>query len=143
MSTIRVPEVNLILISGRLTRDPDIRMTQSGKTVCAFDVAVNRRYLDNASNEWKDDVAYVPVSCFSPQADRLKDRLKKGTPVMVEGRINMNEYTDKAGQNRKVLRVISSRVQVLQTAGDGSSPMGGASTSAAEGAEVVEDDVPF
>ena len=128
------------MISGRLTRDADIRMTQKGQTVCGFDVAVNRRYMDNASGEWKDDVAFVPVSVFSPQADRIKDRLKKGVPVLVDGRINMNEFTDKAGQSRKILRVIANRVQILQSA-DG---IGSGEGSAKEAADApVEDDVPF
>ena len=142
---IRLPEVNYILISGRLTRDADVRMTQKGSAVCGFDVAVNRRYMDSVSGEWKDDVAFVPVSLFGQQADRLKDRLKKGVPVLVDGRINMNEFTDKSGQNRKVLRVIANRVQVLERAegaGDGSFPAReGSSAPAAD--EVAEDDVPF
>ena len=138
--TIRLPEVNFIMVSGRLTRDPDNRMTQKGQTICSFDVAVNRRYLDNASGEWKDDVAYVPVTVFGPSADRLKDRLKKGSPVLVDGRITMNEFTDKAGQARKVLRITARRVQILQSAGEGSSFSEGASEA---GEEVMEDDVPF
>lgn len=143
--SIRLPEINYILISGRLTRDADVRMTQKGAAVCGFDVAVNRRYMDSVSGEWKDDVAYVPVSLFGQQADRLKDRLKKGAPVVVDGRINMNEFTDKAGQNRKILRVIANRVQVLQTAdnavGDAFPAREAQTAPAAEAA--AEDDVPF
>ncbi|MDR1123735.1 MAG: single-stranded DNA-binding protein [Elusimicrobiota bacterium] len=144
--SIRLPEINYILISGRLTRDADVRMTQKGSVVCGFDVAVNRRYMDTVSGEWKDDVAYVPVSLFGPQAERLKDRLKKGAPVVVDGRINMNEFTDKAGQNRKILRVIANRVQVLPTAdnaaGGDAFPAREAQTAPAADA-VAEDDVPF
>lgn len=138
---IRLPELNLIYISGRLTRDPDNRMTQKGQAICSFDVAVNRRYLDNASGEWKDEVAYVPVTVFGPAAERVKDRLKKGTPVVVEGRITMNEFTDKSGQARKVLRVSSRRLQILQS-GDAAAS-GGREDTSAEAAEVAEDDVPF
>ncbi|MDR0646110.1 MAG: single-stranded DNA-binding protein [Elusimicrobiota bacterium] len=141
--TIRLAEVNFIIISGRLTRDADIRMTQKGQSVCGFDVAVNRRYLDNASGEWKDDVAYVPVSVFGQYADRIKDRLKKGAPVMVEGRINMNEFVDKAGQNRKVLRVIANRVQILQTAQSAENLSAVESTQPAGEEAAAEDDVPF
>jgi single-strand DNA-binding protein len=115
-------------------------MTQKGQAICSFDVAVNRRYLDNASGEWKDEVAYVPVTVFGPAADRVKDRLKKGTPVVVEGRITMNEFTDKSGQARKVLRVSSRRLQILQS---GDAAMGGREDSSAEVADVAEDDVPF
>lgn len=138
---IRLPEINHIIISGRLTRDADNRMTQKGQAVCGFDVAVNRRYLDNASGEWKDEVAFVPVSVFGPAADRAKDKLKKGAPVVVEGRINMNEFTDKSGQNRKVLRVLGNRIQILQTliAADNTA----AEDTAETPQEEISDDVPF
>ena len=137
---MRLPELNLVLLSGRLTRDPDNRMTQKGQAVCSFDIAVNRRYLDNASGEWKDDVAYVPVSLFGLAAQRSQDKLKKGVPVVVEGRLVLNEYTDKAGQTRKVLRVSARRVQILQS-GDGLMTEG--DTSAEIPSDATEDDVPF
>ncbi len=139
MSTLRLAELNSVMISGRLTRDADNRMTQNGQAICSFDVAVNRRYLDNASGEWKDDVTFVPVTVFGPAAERVKERLKKGTPVMVEGRLSSNEYVDKAGQTRKVLRITSRRVQVLQSAGEG----GAGFKDSAEPADIAEDDVPF
>lgn len=141
MSEIRLPEINHIIISGRLTRDADNRMTQKGQAVCGFDVAVNRRYLDNASGEWKDEVAFVPVSVFGPAAERAKDKLKKGAPVVVEGRINMNEFTDKSGQNRKVLRVLGNRIQILQTliAADNTT----AEDTQETPQEEISDDVPF
>ena len=141
MSEIRLPEINHIIISGRLTRDADNRMTQKGQAVCGFDVAVNRRYRDNASGEWKDEVAFVPVSVFGPAAERAKDKLKKGAPVIVEGRINMNEFTDKSGQNRKVLRVLSNRIQILQTlnAADNTPVEDTVGTPQEE----ISDDVPF
>ena len=139
--TIRLPEVNFVMLSGRLTRDSDNRMTQKGQAVCGFDIAVNRRYMDNASGEWKDDVAYVNISVFGQQADRVKDRLRKGVPVLVEGRLTMNEFTDKSGVARKVLRVTANRVQILQTADSIGSAGEGA--PAAESGEVMEDDVPF
>ena len=137
---MRLPELNLVLLSGRLTRDPDNRMTQKGQAVCSFDIAVNRRYLDSASGEWKDDVAYVPVSLFGIAAQRSQDKLKKGVPVVVEGRLVLNEYTDKAGQTRKVLRVSARRVQILQS-GDGLAAEG--DTSAEIPSDATEDDVPF
>ena len=137
---MRLPELNLVLLSGRLTRDPDNRMTQKGQAVCGFDIAVNRRYLDNASGEWKDDVAYVPVSLFGPAAQRAQDKLKKGVPVVVEGRLVLNEYTDKAGQTRRVLRVSARRVQILQS-GDGLTTEDDASAEIPS--DATEDDVPF
>ena len=67
---VRLPEQNQVLISGRLTRDPNVAFTQKGQAVCRFDVAVNRRYLDQATNEWKDDVVYVPVVVWGQGAEQ-------------------------------------------------------------------------
>ena len=138
----KVPEINFIIVSGRLTRDPDIRATQRGSTVCSFGIANNRSYLDPASNEWKEEVSYMSVTAFGQLADRLKERIKKGTPVIVEGRLVMNEFTGKDGQQRRELRISANRVQVVPT---GAAAQDGASTASESEAatEVAEDDVPF
>lgn len=135
----KVPELNLIIVSGRLTRDPDIRMTQKGSTVCSFSIANNRSYMDPSTNEWKEEVSYMSVTAFAGLADRLKERIKKGTPVIVEGRLVMSEFTDKAGQQRRELRINANRVQLVPT---GAGAQEGASTNE-EATEVAEDDVPF
>ena len=136
----KVPELNLIIVSGRLTRDPDIRMTQKGSTVCSFSIANNRSYMDPSTNEWKEEVAYMSVTAFAGLADRLKEKIKKGTPVIIEGRLVMSEFTDKAGQQRRELRINASRVQIVP-AGVGNQETG-ANTNE-EATEVAEDDVPF
>ncbi|MBT3392578.1 MAG: single-stranded DNA-binding protein [Elusimicrobiaceae bacterium] len=116
---LRLPEQNQVLLSGRLTRDPDVRFTQKGQTVCQFDIAVNRRFLDQASGEWKDDVTYVTIVVWGQPAERCKDRVRKGTPVYVEGRLSLNQYTAKDGQVKRNLQVVSRRVQILQYSTDG------------------------
>lgn len=113
---IRLPEQNCVFIAGRLTRDPELRFTQKGQGVSFFDVAVNRRYKDAATGEWKDDTVFVPVTVWGQMAERCKERLKKGSPVHVEGRLASSEYTDKAGQKRKIMKVTARRVQFLSHA---------------------------
>ncbi|MEW5950674.1 MAG: single-stranded DNA-binding protein [Elusimicrobia bacterium] len=113
---IKLPEQNSVIITGRLTRDPNVSYTQKGSAVCLFDVAVNRRYLDKASNEWKDDTTFVPVVAWGQIAERCKDKLKKGSPVHVEGRLTSGEYTGKDGVNRKTLKVVANRIQFLASA---------------------------
>ena len=144
---IRLPELNTVLLSGRLTRDAFNAVTQKGQAYSKFDIAVNRRYMD-ASGNWQDEVAYVPISLWGPAAERAKDRLKKGVPVLVEGRLVMNEYTTKAGVQQKELVVNTRRVQILQSMFDG--PAGGGQTAPADnGSQIndsepaVDDDVPF
>ena len=138
---MRLAELNNVIISGRVTQDPKVSMTQTGKEVLSCSIAVNRRYLDSATNEWKDDVVFVPVVVWGNTASRLKDRVHKGTPVVVEGRITSNEYTDKMGQVRKQLQVTANRFQILE------SPATAAQEPVAETSAVPAndgwDDVPF
>ena len=110
---IRVPELNQVLIAGRLTRDPELRFTQKGQGMSSFSVAVNRRYKDAATGEWKDDVTFVSVTVWGPAAERCKDKMKKGSPVIIEGRLTASEFTDKSGQKRKEMKVTARRVQLL------------------------------
>ncbi len=144
---IRLPEQNLVLLAGRLTRDPNVAFTQKGQAVCRFDIAVNRRYMDNTTNEWKDDVVFVPVVVWGPTAERCKDRVKKGTPVYVEGRLTSSEYTDKTtGQTRRSMQVTARRIQILESNVAGAGSYGTATqgnTSSADVEPVMEDDVPF
>lgn len=112
---MRLVEINQTMISGRLTQDPKYTVTQNGKGVLACNVAVNRRYLDTRTNEWKDDTVFVPVVVWGESANRLKDRVKKGTPVFVEGRLTTSEYTDKEGKTHRNLQITASRVQVLES----------------------------
>jgi single-strand DNA-binding protein len=109
----RIPEQNVVFIAGRLTREPELRFTQKGQGMCAIDLAVNRRYKDLATGEWKDDTAFVPVTVWGQAAERCRERLKKGSPVHVEGRLVNAEYTDKTGQKRRIMKVSARRVQFL------------------------------
>ncbi len=146
---IRLPEQNLVLLVGRVTRDPNVSFTQKGQAVCRCDIAVNRRYLDKTTNEWKDDVVFVPVVVWGAAAERCKDRVKKGTPLSVEGRLTLSEYTDKTtGQTRKSLQVPANRVQILEfgAAGGTSFDNEGVQPAAKDDVpttDVMEDDVPF
>jgi len=99
---------------GRLTRDPETRRTSNSKSVCKFDIAIGRRFKDAATGEWKDaDPTFVPVIVWGDQANRCGDRLKKGMPVHVEGRLQTNSWQATDGTKKSRLEVIASRVQIL------------------------------
>ena len=147
-AAIKLPEQNIVLLVGRLTRDPNVAFTQKGQAVCRCDIAVNRRYLDATTNEWKDDTVFVPVVVWGAAADRCKDRMKKGTPVSVEGRLTSSEYTDKTtGQTRRSLQVTARRIQLLESAAAAGGTYNDGAQAAAKDdvptTEVMEDDVPF
>lgn len=122
MKEIRLLEQNFVLLSGYLARDPDVRFTQKGSAMCSFTLGVTRRYKDTASGEWKDEVSWIPVVVWGEAAERLKDKLKKGSPVHVEGRLRSEEYEDKAGQKRSALKVVARRVQFLAKATGAEAP---------------------
>jgi single-strand DNA-binding protein len=133
VQTIRLPEMNLVQLVGRLTRDPELRFTQKGSAMCRFDLAVNRRYKDAVSGEWKDDTTFVPVVVWREVAERCKEKLAKGSPVQVEGRLKTREYEDKTGQKRKVMEVEARRIQFLASTGTG------AGSSRSEGSSKVSE----
>ena len=104
-------------------------------------VAVNRRYQDKASGEWKDDTTFIGVDVWGEEAARLKDRLHKGSPVHVEGRLKSREYEDKtSGQKRTVIDIMANRVQALEKVG-GSAAAGKGGSAAKSGEDLEE--VPF
>lgn len=112
MTTLRLHQINDVKLIGRLTRDPELRFTSKGQAVCRFDLAVNRRYKD-ASGEWKDDTTYAPIVVWRETAQRCSDRLKKGSPVYVEGRLKSRSWETKNGEKRTGLEVVAQRVQFL------------------------------
>ena len=113
-SSLRLPEQNSVMMVGRLTRDPELRRTSTGKAVCSFDIAIGRRFKDQSTGEWKDaDPTFVPVIVWGDQAERCGDSLRKGVPVHVEGRLQTNKWEGADEQKRSRLEVIASRVQFL------------------------------
>jgi single-strand DNA-binding protein len=113
-NSIRLPEQNSVIMVGRLTRDPELRRTGTGKAVCAFDIAISKRMKDSVTGEWKDaDPTFVPIIVWGEQAERCSERLKKGSPVHVEGRLQTNKWEGSDGVKRSRLEVVASRVQIL------------------------------
>lgn len=129
MANLRLHSLNDLKIVGRLTRDPELRYTPQGTPVCHFRVAVGRSYKAPNSNEWKEEVAYVPCTVWRETAERCGQRLKKGSPVFVEGRLKSREWQTKEGQKRSDLEVDVLKIQFLEMSGDAPSSGGGAAES--------------
>ncbi|MFO7639213.1 MAG: single-stranded DNA-binding protein [bacterium] len=120
MADIRLPNLNLVLISGRVVQDPDLRYTPKGTAVLEFRIAVNRRYPDRATGEWKEEASFFPVITWSQQAERIGERMKKGSAVLVDGELRSRSWDDKEGRKRTVIEIHARRVQLLdRTAGGG------------------------
>ncbi|MEY2439453.1 MAG: single-strand DNA-binding protein [Verrucomicrobiota bacterium] len=112
---------NKVILLGNLTRDPEIRYTPKGSAVCDLGLAVNRQYtLDNG--EKREEVTFVDVVLWARLAEIAGEYLKKGRPVFIEGRLQLDTWDDKqSGQKRSKLRVVGETMQLL-----GSRPAGSA-----------------
>jgi single-strand DNA-binding protein len=121
---------NKVILLGNLTRDPEVRYTPKGSAVCDLGLAVNRVYTTD-SGEKREEVTYVDVVLWARLAEIAGEYLKKGRPVFIEGRLQMDSWDDKqTGQKRTRLRVVGETMQLL-----GGRPAGGQGTPA-EASEV-------
>lgn len=100
--------INRIMITGRLTRDPETKYLPSGNAVTSLSMAVNRRFMDR-NNEWKEETFFLDVESFGKQAERLAETLKKGRPVYVEGRLRIDTW-ERDGQKQSKPRIVADRV---------------------------------
>lgn len=102
---------NRVILMGNLTRDPELRYIPSGKPVCDIGLAVNERKKSPAG-EWVDEVAFIDVTLWERQAENAAEFLKKGSPVLIEGRLKMDTWeTD--GQKRSKLRVTADKMVMV------------------------------
>ena len=106
---------NKITIIGNLGRDPELRYTPQGTAVCDFSVAVNDRKRDKAG-EWQDVTTWFKITFWGKQAENASKYLTKGRQAYIEGRLQVEEWTDRDGNNRFTLAVQGSDIQFL---GDG------------------------
>ena len=104
---------NKVILLGNLTRDPEVRYTPKGSAVCDLGIAINRQYtLD--SGEKREEVTYVDVVLWSRLAEIAGEYLKKGRPIFIEGRLQLDTWDDKqSGQKRSKLRVVADSVQFI------------------------------
>lgn len=113
MSELRVPTLNRVLMAGRLTRDPELRYTPNGSAVCNFSLAVNRRHKDQ-SGRWQDDTTFINVVAWQAIAENVNKYLHKGSPVLVEGRLESRSWETETGQKRTVIEIRADSVRFLE-----------------------------
>ena len=134
--------INRVMISGNLTRDAELRSTQSGTYMLGMGIAVNDRRKNQKTGEWEDWPNFVDCTMFGTRAEKLQPYLTKGTKVAVEGKLSYRSW-EKDGQRRSKLEVIVDEIEFM------SSKQGGAvqdlhtgpALDAAE--QVYDEDIPF
>src|ERR1041384_4853196 len=109
---------NKIIIVGNLGRDPELRYTPQGSAVCNFSVATNEKKRDKAG-ELQDVTTWFRITLWNKQAENASKYLTKGSPIYIEGRLRIEEWTDKDGNNRFTLEVQGSDMQFISAGARG------------------------
>ena len=112
MANLKMPEINYVIVAGNLTKDPTFRQTTNKTPVVNFSVASNRRYKDS-SNQWQEDVCYVGIVAWNRLAESCKDRLKKGSAILVDGELQSRSWKTDDGHNRSIVEIKARRIQFL------------------------------
>jgi len=133
--------LNKVFLIGNLTRSPELRYTPSGTAVSDLRLAVNRNYTTQ-TGEKRDETCFLTVVVWGKQAESCSEYLDKGSPVMVEGRLQARDWETKDGQKRNVVEVVAERVQFM---GRGKAAAGAAPAvpEAVEAQAEGDDEVPF
>jgi single-strand DNA-binding protein len=157
---VAATNINRVVLTGNLTRDPELRSTSGGTQVCSLRIATNTRQKD-ASGEWGDRAHYFSVTVFGAQGENCARFLSKGRPVAIDGRLQWREWQDQNGNKRESVEIVAESVQFLggrdDAAGNGNgfTPRSDvpadtrdfepAGTPAAGGGSntTAEDDIPF
>ena len=124
--------INRVMLSGNLTRDPELRQTQGGMAVLTFGIAVNDRRRNAQTGEWEDAPNFIPCVMFSKEGsercDKLAPMLSKGVLVTVAGKLQQSKYEAKDGTSRSKIEVKAQEVVVMQ---------------ARANVEVYDEEIPF
>jgi single-strand DNA-binding protein len=140
VSEVAASNVNVVVVTGNLTRDPELRSTPGGTSVCKLRVAVNSRRKDGQSGQWVDKPNYFDVTVWGAQGENCANYLAKGRPVAIEGRLDWREWEAKdGGGKRQSVEIIANSVQFLGSR-DGSG--GGTSEGNGGGGFTPSSDVP-
>ena len=128
------------IITGNVVRDPELRATSGGNQVCSFSVAVNYNYVQNG--EKKEQVSYINCSAWGKAGEIIAQYAKKGTGILVSGRLSQRAFEDKTGAKRSATEIVVEDFNFLGGAGEGSSSRSYTPSSNNESADIIPDDIP-
>ena len=132
--------INRVVLSGNLTRDPELRMTKGGKQVLSFGLAVNDRMRNQQTGEWEDYPNFVDCTMFGSRAEAVSRYLAKGSKVAIEGKLRYSSW-ERDGQRRSKLEVIVDEIEFMS--GQGKANQEAPSGDEQPPAEVYDEDIPF
>lgn len=127
--------INRVVVVGNLTRDPELRSTAGGTSVCRMRVACNARWRSSETGEWEEKPNFFDVSVFGASAEACARFLEKGRLVAVDGRLDWHEWETDAGERRQAVGLVADNVQFLPSRGAGAEENGRE--------ELEEEPIPF
>ena len=127
--------VNVVVLVGNLTRDPELRATGGGTSVCRLGLAVNERTKDPATGEWGERPNYFDIDVFGAQGENCAQYLSKGRQVAIEGRLRWRSWETPEGQKRSAVSVVANSVQFIGPRVSGGQSGGWSGQSAGQGGQ--------
>ncbi|MBV6513630.1 MAG: Single-stranded DNA-binding protein [Ignavibacteriaceae bacterium] len=112
MADLKMPEINYVIMAGNLTKDPMYRSTTNGTPVVNFTIASNRKFKDSG-NQWQEDVCFVGVVAWNKLAESCRDRLRKGSAILVDGELQSRSWKADDGSSRSIVEIKARRIQFL------------------------------
>jgi single-strand DNA-binding protein len=134
---VAATNINRVVLTGNLTRDPELRSTGSGTAVCSLRVACNTRRRNAATGDWEDKPNFFDVTVWGAQGENCSRFLSKGRPVAIDGRLEWREWEDQNGNKRQNVEIIAESVQFLGSRDDAG--MGGGGTGFTARSDVPAD----
>ena len=132
--------INRVIVTGNLTRDPELRSLPSGMSVCSMRIACNGRRKNQESQQWEEVPNYFDVTVWGGQGENCHKYLSKGRPVAIDGRLQWREFTDREGNKRQAVDIVAESVQFLGGRDDAG---GGNGNGFSSSARATESDVPI
>ncbi len=129
------------IITGNLTRDPELRSTPNGASVCSFTVAVNRVYRDSSGSQ-QEDVSFIDCSAWGKLGEMISQYAKKGTGVLVSGRLDQRSWEDKEGNKRSRVEIVAEDFNFVSGNERGGNGGSRAESGASDAPEAIPDDIP-
>ena len=145
--------INRVILTGNLTRDPELRSTASGMPVLGFGIAVNDRHKNSQTGEWEDYANFVDCTMFGKRAEAIAQYLSKGNKIALEGRFHWSQW-ERDGQKRSKIEVIVDEIEFMSARNDNAAPRNNMAAPAPAGyapamakpvvdASVYDTDIPF
>ena len=137
--------INRVIVSGNLTRDPEVRTTASGNPVMGFGIAVNDRRKNSQTGEWEDYPNFIDCTMFGARAQSVSRFLSKGSKVAIEGKLRWSQCETNEGQKRSKIEIIVDEIEFMSSISNGAQVPATASAPAVDPmtSTLYDDDIAF